>query len=107
MRRAHRSRLRPSPPTIGVTLDTLREKPLRRFDVRPQILAEDLYLVLGRDAFLLGDVEATIWGLCDGEHSIIAIADQIVAEYDVEVDVAVEDVSEFIASLRSNKLLDS
>ena len=88
-------------------METSIEKPVGRFDVRPQIVAEDLYLVHERDAFQLGEIEASIWSLCDGNHTVDDIAQNISAEYDVELEVAINDVSEFIASLRNNGLLDT
>ncbi|MFW0775254.1 PqqD family protein [Paenarthrobacter nitroguajacolicus] len=82
------------------------EKPVGRFDVRPQIVADDLYLVHGHDAFQLGEIEARIWSLCDGDHSVDDIAQMISTEYEVGLEVAKNDASEFIDSLRNSDLLD-
>lgn len=47
----------------------------------------------------LNPVGTRVWELCDGRQ-VASIVDAIVAEFDVEADVARRDVCEFLASLQ-------
>jgi len=48
----------------------------------------------------LNPVGTRVWELCDG-RSVLSIVDAIVAEFQVEADVAMRDVCEFLLSLQS------
>lgn len=48
---------------------------------------------------VLDEVGSRIWELCDGDATIAAIADTIVAEYEVTREEAQADILEFIGKL--------
>ena len=51
--------------------------------------------------YTLNETAARIWELLDGEHSLGAVRDAIVAEFEVEQEEAVQDVLALIAQLES------
>lgn len=82
------------------------DKPCRSLTVRSAGVAESFFVVHGREAFELGDVETSIWSLCDGTYTIGDISRQISAEFNVDEDVAFSDVTAFIAEMRDANLLE-
>ena len=56
--------------------------------------------------FSLSDVGARVWELCDGEHTLDEIADQLAAEYDAEPATIREDVRELLSELAGEGLLE-
>ena len=51
--------------------------------------------------YTLNETAARVWELIDGERSVRAILDEIVAEYQVERDEAARDLRELLAGLES------
>ena len=51
--------------------------------------------------YTLNETAARIWELLDGEHSLAAVLDVVVAEFEVERDEAERDLLELIAQLAS------
>lgn len=51
--------------------------------------------------YTLNETAARIWELFDGENTLGVVRDAIVTEFDVEADVAEQDILELIAQLES------
>ena len=51
--------------------------------------------------YTLNETAARIWELLDGEHSLGAVRDAIVAEFEVEQEEAAQDVLALVAQLES------
>jgi Coenzyme PQQ synthesis protein D (PqqD) len=81
-------------------------RPTRSFDVRVNSVRGSTILTLGTRVYELRDVESMIWNLCDGEHSTAEIAAEIVATFDVEQQIALTDVEEFVDDLRQENLIE-
>jgi hypothetical protein len=80
--------------------------PTRSFDVRVNSVRGSTILTRGTQVYELRDVEAMIWNLCDGEHSTADIAAEIAAVFDVEQEVALTDVEDFVGDLRQENLIE-
>ncbi|MCK6510215.1 PqqD family protein [Myxococcota bacterium] len=48
---------------------------------------------------------ALIWSLCDGQHDLQTIANQVSALFDVSPEYALADLQRFVAILQSKELL--
>jgi len=75
-------------------------------DIVSRSIAEEVVLVPIRNnmadmdfIYTLNDTAAFIWELCNGENSLHEIFDQLIAEFDVEEDLAVQDFRELIQHL--------
>ena len=55
--------------------------------------------------FLLDEVGALIWGLCDGATCVSQMINQLLAEYEVPVDVAQFDLMNLLGQFVEHKLL--
>lgn len=82
-----------------------RQHPHRALHARVRRVGEQHYVSAGTEAFELSDVGLSIWKLCDGRHDTGAIAEQVAADYDVDVDRARADVEEFVEALGDAGLL--
>jgi hypothetical protein len=80
--------------------------PLRAFDVRNTESRGALLLVRGMDAFELGELEAYIWRLCDGENTIEQIGKKVESDFAVTAEVATADAREFLLDLHRNGLIE-
>jgi hypothetical protein len=81
------------------------QMPKASFNVRMNPLKESYLLVQRNQAFEIDEVGATIWNLCDGDHTLQQIAETLSQEYDVDVSEALQDVNEFVVDLRSKGLI--
>lgn len=55
----------------------------------------------------LNEVGSFLWALIEAEtHSVAALRDAVVAEFEIEADVAAADVDEFLAKLVSEGFLE-
>ena len=92
----------------------LVEMRLRRCDsvVTREIVGETLLVPITgqladlQEIFSLNDTGVLVWSLCDGEHSVRAIADALMEEFEVAEDVAREDVSTLAKELLDLGLLE-
>ncbi|HXM55182.1 MAG TPA: PqqD family protein [Candidatus Dormibacteraeota bacterium] len=64
-----------------------------------------LEVLAGPDGWDLSEVGGFIWRLCDGRHSVDAIAEAMVREYEVAGETARHDVTEFLADLEASGLI--
>lgn len=51
--------------------------------------------------YTLNETAALIWELLDGEHTLMAVRDAVVTEFEVETDEAEQDMLELVAQLES------
>lgn len=79
--------------------------PVRDLSVRVRNFKSKLLVASGPVAVELTDVAAMIFRSIDGEASISAISARIAEEYDVPVDVALADCTEFVTDLRDQGLI--
>jgi hypothetical protein len=81
---------------------------LRREDVLAQEAHGQTVLLRVGDGsyYTLDDVDAVIWGLCDGQTSLPAIVEAVCAEFAAEPGVVRADLEEFLADLETEGLLD-
>lgn len=64
-----------------------------------------LYHPESREGFSLNQTGARVWALCDGDHAVDAIAQQIAAEYAISVEQALDDVRGLLRDLQQSDLL--
>ena len=57
--------------------------------------------------FSLTDVGARIWELCDGEHTLDEIADELAGEYDAPAETIRADARELLDELAAEGLVNS
>lgn len=80
--------------------------PKRALSVRFRKIGQRMFLIKGIDCFELDEVGYQIWNLCDGEHSLDQIADQIAVAFPgSDRQVVAADSEEFLASLRESGLV--
>jgi hypothetical protein len=80
--------------------------PRRRLDARVRTLP-DRTIVAGPELVLeLDDTARFIWRHIDGSMTISAIARQVAVAYDVDIQTALDDVSELIFDLRVGRIVD-
>lgn len=89
-----------------MTTDT-SVRPDRAFDVQTSTIDRYLYLVRGSDAYRLGDVEREIWRLCEGKLTIAEIAASIASQFEVDEDVATQDVQAFVEQMMEAGLVEA
>lgn len=87
------------------TSTDLESRPKRALAVRVRRTGDVLSLARGSDAWELDDVSATIWRLCDGEHSVGDIAAELTRTYEVGLDDARDDAMDFVAELVDDGLV--
>lgn len=73
-------------------------RPRRSIFVKSAVVKGDFYLILEDQNYRLGAVEQLIWKLANGQNDLETIAKQISAGFDVAFDVALADLTEFIAA---------
>ncbi len=79
--------------------------------VSREVAGEDLLvpikgtLVDMKKLYVQEGIGSFIWGLIDGEKSLLSILDDVVKEYDVDAEQAESDLLQFVASLRQASLL--
>lgn len=66
-----------------------------------------LYDAGGGQAFVLNRSGATIWGLCDGNRDLSAIARELAAAYDLPLEQALNDVRELVDDLKRAGLVNT
>lgn len=64
-----------------------------------------LKVLAGPDGWDLSEVGGFIWRRCDGRHSLDAIVEAMVRDYEVPEDTARSDVGEFLADLEASGLI--
>jgi hypothetical protein len=57
--------------------------------------------------FVFTPVAARIWSLLDGSNDVDALVETICSEYDVDADVARQDVTELLGSLTGAELIEA
>jgi hypothetical protein len=84
-----------------------RSRPRRRERVLTQTAAGTLVLLDldGGQYYSLDEVSARVWELCDGEHGVKGIVEEIGTEYDAPVETIYEDVLAFLEEMLDEKLL--
>lgn len=82
------------------------DRPLRKFNVRSQVVQGKNLLVQQNNAYEIDDVGLSIWKLCDGKHSIEEIATALTQEYEVEYAQALPDCQEFAALITAKGMLE-
>ena len=58
------------------------------------------------NVYTLGNVAAFIWEAFDGNKTVKEIVDLVVDEFDVNYEIAKNDVLEYIKELQENKIID-
>jgi len=83
------------------------ERPTHEDGVSAHPLDNELVVYDARsaEAFVLNPTAARIWELCDGKHSIEAIAREIASDYALEYGRVLGDVHELVIELRHAGLL--
>jgi hypothetical protein len=66
---------------------------------------DKLVIYRGHSLFVMGVHEAEIWRMCDGVHTIDAMADSAVNKYAVSREQAVEEITEFLTKLHKKNLI--
>lgn len=82
--------------------------PRRRSSVRARAI-EDETVILDRQRNLVHELNETasyVWQRCDGEHSVAAIARDLVQAFDVEPETAKKDVAHVVQELDEVGLVD-
>jgi hypothetical protein len=82
------------------------QNPRRAFDVRTDVNSGSVLLIRGTDAFELDDVGAHIWSLCDGSRATEDVIEEIVGAFEVDQQVASDDVQDFLKQLTRARLLE-
>jgi len=83
--------------------------PKRRAGVRARRVDGQMVL-LNRQRELvhqLNETAAHVWDRCDGEHTVTAIASELVDEFDVDVETAEKDVATVVGQLEDAGLVDT
>jgi hypothetical protein len=66
-----------------------------------------LYHPESRESFALNQTGAQVWSLCDGEHTIDSIAQEISSRHAISHEQALSDVRDLIHDLQQSDLLDA
>lgn len=91
----------------GLLQPTLDHCPRQRTDVSVRVV-EGETVVLDRQGGLIHQFNPTaseVWGWCDGSHTVLQIAGQLVGAYDVDMATAVRDVMAIVRQLHTLNLL--
>lgn len=83
--------------------------PRKALDAQARVISGTLYISrggVGAD-FELSDVAARIWRLIDGERTLNEVAAIIATENAIDHDIAVADVTEFVADLISDGFVEA
>lgn len=80
--------------------------PQKAFNVRFQIVQRKNLLVQHNTAYEIDPVGASIWELCDGDHTEEQIVQALIRDFDVDYDTALADCRDFIQDLRAKGLLE-
>lgn len=85
----------------------LTGRPLRQDGILAQEASGRTVLLRLEDGsyYALDDVGATIWSLCDGQRSLAEIVTELCSEFDASEETVRNDVVEFVAELRRERLL--
>lgn len=95
---------RPSEDVLPPTLDSC---PKRRLDLSVRVV-EGEAVVLDRQGGLIHQFNRTasqVWDRCDGSHTVLQMAEQLVEAYDVELATAVTDGIAIVRQLHTLTLL--
>jgi hypothetical protein len=94
-------------PLMPLVAPDIRDKyPRPALDTRVRRVGGRLLVARGNDAFELSDVAGFIWERCDGSRTVGDIAIEVVESYDVEPQVATDDMREIIQELESKGFLE-
>jgi hypothetical protein len=90
--------------TLSITDDTILA---RHPEAAFRIYQEEGVVVLpaGAEVHVLNPVGARIWELLDGQRTVTAITEAILAEYEVSREAARADVHEFLAALAEKGMI--
>jgi len=97
---------RPSEDLLSPTRDYC---PKRRSDLSVRVV-EGETVVLDRQGGLIHQFNRTaseVWDRCDGSHTVLQMAEQLVEAYDVDLATAVADVIAIVRQLHTLTLLQS
>ena len=85
--------------------------PPKRLDLTVHEIEEEgetvLYDAKGKRLLVLNPVGAGVWSLCDGEHTVAAIADLIVEVLGADRTRVVADVERFLDELEHEGLIEA
>lgn len=80
--------------------------PVPRLDVRVRSVHGVMVLTRGEAAVELSDTARFIWRRTDGRRTIRELAELVAAEYDIELETAIVDVTELVESFAERTFLD-
>lgn len=80
-------------------------KPQRVFNVKSNVVLGKHLLIQRNNAYEINEVGVSIWGLCDGEHTLEQMAEAVGQEYAIAYSTALTDCREFIETLSEQGLL--
>jgi hypothetical protein len=85
----------------------LNSFPIQNERVAYTVVDEEAVLVSPVDSsmYWLNLVASRIWVMADGRHSVAEIANELCAEFDVDYDSALRDVSAMVNSFTAKKLM--
>lgn len=84
------------------------KNPARKTNLAWRPIANEMVIIDldgNRSFHQLNDVGTFIWGLCDGKHSVEAIEQKLMEEFEVSNENAKDDLGEFIQELTELHLL--
>lgn len=84
---------------------------------KPKIVDRLAYKTIGEETIVLdskinqqvhqlNEMGTFIWDLCDGEHDILEIIENVCDEFEVEKAIATNDVEEFLIELEQKNLIE-
>jgi hypothetical protein len=102
-----------TPPSPGVERDRRGDTPAsayprRRSRVRARAIEEETVILDCQRNLVhqLNETASYVWDRCDGEHSVAAIASDLVQAFDVALDTATKDVAHVVRQLDEVGLVD-
>jgi hypothetical protein len=86
----------------------MEKYPQKRKETASRSISEEAIVVNFENSFFynLNEVGTFIWERCDGQYTLIQIAEAVAEEYRVTPEEAVKDCQEFIDSLVEQGLLE-
>jgi hypothetical protein len=81
--------------------------PIKSQNTAHRVLGDEAIIADFRDSFFynLNPVGTFIWARCDGRHSLAEIAKAVMAEFQVDLEIAARDCREFVDELAEQGLL--
>lgn len=80
--------------------------PSRNMFVQYRVVNGVKYIAKNYDVFALDEIGEQVWEAIDGETSVEQIADVLSNKYDVNKDIVLHDVNDFVKDLLAKELIE-